>query len=226
MANQNKRSFERARQPQQVEQRREDLLAAAIKLFKRDGLDQVSLNDIAHEVGMAKSNTYRYFDSREHIYLVVLQRLATHFEKRIYTRLNRLKGHGTVPEVAKALVAAYLESPEYGELITVVNSVLEQRLTPELVVNFRAVFFERRERLAAALAKALAVENPATMLPLTLHILLHVPGLWTFCFPRPGARKLLEEAANRHLLVDFESEMTHFLRSMLGGTGHEKGTRA
>jgi Tetracyclin repressor-like, C-terminal domain len=124
--------------------------------------------------------------------------------------------------VAAALVGAYLDSPEYGELITVVNSVLERRLTPELVINFRAVFLERRKRLASALAKALAVENPEALLPLTLHIFLHVPGLWTFCFPRRDSRKLLEKVANRHLLVDFESEMTFFLRSILTGAGVTK----
>jgi AcrR family transcriptional regulator len=182
----------------------------------------VSLNDIAREVGVAKSNIYRYFDSREHIYLMVLQRLAAQFEQRIYARLNRLKGQGTVPMVAHALVGAYLKSPEYGELITVVNSVLEQGLTPELVINFRAEFLERRKRLAAALTKALAIENPEAMLPVTLHIFLHVPGLWTFCYPRPDSRKLLEEDANRYLLVDFESEMSFFLRSMLSGIGLAK----
>jgi AcrR family transcriptional regulator len=222
MAKENKRGFERARRPKQVEQRREDLLSAALKLFKRDGLDQVSLNDIARETGVAKSNIYRYFDSREHIYLVILQRLATQFEQRIYARLNRLEEHGNVSKVTAALVGAYLDSPEYGELITVVNSVLERRLTPELVINFRAVFLERRKRLASALAKALAVQNPDAIIPLTLHIFLHVPGLWTFCFPRTDSLKLLEEAAHRHLLIDFESEMTFFLRSILTGAGFTK----
>src|SRR5579871_1753669 len=109
MAKDNQGGFERARRPQQIEQRREDLLSAALKLFKRDGLDNVSLNDIAREVGVAKSNIYRYFDSREHIYLVVLQRLAAQFEQCIYTRLKRIRGRGSVPKVIDALIGAYLE---------------------------------------------------------------------------------------------------------------------
>ena len=207
--------FQRARQPQQIEQRREALLEAAIKLFQRNGLENVSLNDIAREVGLAKSNIYRYFEGREHIYLVVLQRLAAQFEQRIYAGLAKPKGKGTVAKVADALIEAYLASPEYGELITVVNSVLEKRLTPELVVNFRAVFLERRKRLAAALAAALPDATPERMLPLTLHIFLHVPGLWTFCFPRPDSKKLLDEPRHQHLRVDFKKEMMVFLRAIL-----------
>ena len=207
--------FQRARQPAQIEQRREAILRSALLLFQRNGLDNVSLNDIARDVGLAKSNIYRYFESREHIYLVVLQRLAAQFEERLYPALEKLKGRGTVAKVTAAVVDAYLNSPEYGELITVVNSVLEKRLTPELVINFRSVFFARRQRLAAALSSALAGTTPERMLPLTLHIFLHVPGLWTFCFPRPDAKKLLDVTGNGDLQFDFKKEMTLFLRPIL-----------
>jgi AcrR family transcriptional regulator len=215
MATRKSPSFQRARHPGQIEQRREDLLCAALKLFRKNGLDQVSLNDIAREVGLAKSNIYRYFESREHIYLVILQRLAAQFEQRIYTGLDQVNGRGTVTRIADALVSAYLDSPDYGELITVVNSVLEHRLTPQLVINFRTVFLERRRRLAAALAAKLPPATPEKMMPLTLHIFLHVPGLWTFCFPSPDSRKLLEDPRHRHLRMDFKSEMTFFLTTLL-----------
>jgi TetR/AcrR family transcriptional regulator len=209
------RPFLRARQPDQIEQRREAILRAALTLFQQNGLEHVSLNDIAREVGLAKSNIYRYFASREHIYLVVLQRLATQFEQRIYANLKKLKGRGTVRKVTNALIAAYLASPEYGELITVVNSVLEKRLTPELVVNFRTIFLERRRRLATELAHALPGSSVERMLPITLHIFLHVPGLWTFCFPSRGSAATLARPGNEHLKIDFRHEMTLFLMAIL-----------
>ena len=145
----------------------------------------------------------------------MLQRLAAQFEQRIYSGLHKLKHRGTVRNVTKALVTAYLASPEYGELITVVNSVLEKRLTPFLVLDFRTVFLERRKRLAAALADALPGSSVEQMLPITLHIFLHVPGLWTFCFPSKGSAELLNRQENEHLKVDFEREMTLFLGAML-----------
>lgn len=207
--------FQRARQPAQVEQRKEAILRTALLLFQRNGLENVSLTDIAREVGLAKSNIYRYFESREHIYLVVLQRLATRFEQRLYPPLEKLKGRGSVVKVADLITEAYIDSPEYGELITVVNSVLEKRLTPPLVINFRSVFLERRKRLAAGLASALPDTTAEKMLPFTLHIFLHVPGLWTFCYPRRDSGKLLSEAKYRHLKLDFRREMNLFLRALL-----------
>ena len=145
-----------------------------------------------------------------------MQRLAAQFEERLYPALEKLKGRGTVAKVTAVLVDAYLDSPEYGELITVVNSVLEKRLTPELVVNFRVRFFlARRKRLAAALTAALAGATVGRLFPLTLHIFLHVPGLWTFCFPRPDSKKLLDEAGHGHSQFDFKAEMTLFLHAIL-----------
>src|SRR5690242_13201571 len=88
-------SFQRARQPDQIEQRKEAILAAALALFKEKGLEKVTLADIASRVGTATSNLYRYFESREHIYLRVLQRLGAEWEKKLYPSLERLKGRGT-----------------------------------------------------------------------------------------------------------------------------------
>jgi AcrR family transcriptional regulator len=208
-------SFQRARQPDQITERKEAILRAALQLFQKHGLENVSLNDIAREIGSAKSNIYRYFESREHIYLLVLQRLAAKWEGRLYPALDKLKGKGTVAKVAEIMTEAYIDSAEYSELVTVVNSVLEKSLTPELIVNFRSVFLQRRKRLAEALAAALPDATAERMLPLTLHIFLHVPGLWTFCYPTPSSKKLLDEPEHSHLKFDFKVEMTLFLRMIL-----------
>jgi AcrR family transcriptional regulator len=207
--------FQRARRPAQIEERKEAILLTALHLFQKNGLENVSLTDIAREVGLAKSNIYRYFESREHIYLIVLQRLASQFEQRLYLPLEKLKGRGNVAKVAAIVTEAYIDSPEYGELVTVVNSVLERRLTPRLVIDFRSVFLDRRKRLAAVLASALPGTTAEKILPFTLHIFLHVPGLWTFCYPRPDSQKLLNESKYRHLKLDFRREMTLFLQALL-----------
>jgi AcrR family transcriptional regulator len=207
--------FQRARKPDQIEQRREAILHAALVLFQKKGLENVSLNDIGKEVGTAKSNIYRYFDSREHIYLRVLQRLAVKWEKRVYPALEKLKGRGTVAKVADILTESFMQSDQYGELVTVVNSLLERNLTPSLVVDFRSGFLERRKRFARVLASALRKTTPERILPLTLHIFLHVPGLWPFGHPTPASKKMLEDPEFAHLDLDFKMEMSRFLQVML-----------
>jgi AcrR family transcriptional regulator len=208
--------FRRARQPGQIEQRREAILQAALVLFQKKGLENVTLADIADRVGTVKSNLYRYFDSREHIYLRVLQRQGAEWEKRVMPGLAALKGRGTVAKVAGVLTEAFIQSQEYSTLITVINPVMEKTLSPALVLDFRSAFFEHRKRLAHALAAALPHATFDTVFPLTLHIFTHVAGLWPLCHPAPGSAKLLEDPARAHLNLDFKKEMTHFLVRFLG----------
>src|SRR4029077_365406 len=137
--------FQRARQPKQIEQRREAILHAALVLFQKKGLENVTLADIAGRIGTVKSNIYRYFDSREHIYLRVLQRQGAEWEKRVMPALDKLQGKGTVTKVAEIITQAFIQSEEYSTLSTVINPVLEERLAPSLVIDFRATFFERRK---------------------------------------------------------------------------------
>ena len=207
--------FQRARQPKQIEQRQEAILEAALVLFQKKGLADVTLADIAAKVGTVKSNIYRYFDSREHIYLRVLQRQASEWEKRVMPALDALKRKGTAAKVAEVLTRSFIQSVEYSTLITVINPVLEKALSPELVMDFRAAFFERRKRLAHALAAALAGTHAEEMFPMTVHIFTHVAGLWPLCHPSPESEKLLKNPEHAHLNLNFEIEMRQFLSRLL-----------
>ena len=47
------------------EERRFDIVLAAIRLFSRDGFYATRVPDIAKEVGMSAGNIYNYFKSKE-----------------------------------------------------------------------------------------------------------------------------------------------------------------
>lgn len=51
---------------------RADLLAAGRRLFPRYGLSKTTIADLTDEVGVGTSTFYRFFDSKEDLYLAVL----------------------------------------------------------------------------------------------------------------------------------------------------------
>ncbi len=65
-------TFQRARRPEQLAARRSAILAAARAALESRRIDEVTLRDISEGVGLAKSNVLRYFDSREAIFLELL----------------------------------------------------------------------------------------------------------------------------------------------------------
>src|SRR5258708_18891199 len=107
--------FERARQPEQIEQRLEQILEAAMVLFWEKGLENVTLTDIGNKAGTAKSNLYRYFESREHIYLVTLQKVAADWEKNVRVQLQELAGKGTVAKVADVINESFIPAKPHTE---------------------------------------------------------------------------------------------------------------
>ena len=62
------------RREREKEQRRNDIINAAEKLFFARGYDDVSMNDIANAVELSKSTLYLYFDNKEELYFVIVLR--------------------------------------------------------------------------------------------------------------------------------------------------------
>ncbi|MEN6572838.1 TetR/AcrR family transcriptional regulator [Methanobacterium aggregans] len=56
------------------EQRQNDIINAARKLFADKDFDEVSMNKIAEEVGLGKSTLYLYFKNKESLYFAVVLR--------------------------------------------------------------------------------------------------------------------------------------------------------
>ena len=60
-------SWQRARRPEQKQQRQSAIIAAARKLVDEGGVDNATLSAIAKSAGISKANCYRYYESREAI---------------------------------------------------------------------------------------------------------------------------------------------------------------
>jgi AcrR family transcriptional regulator len=62
------------RREREKEQRRNDIINAAEKLFFAKGYDDVSMNDIANEVELSKATLYLYFNNKEELFLSTVLR--------------------------------------------------------------------------------------------------------------------------------------------------------
>ena len=53
------------------EQRKTQLLAAAQRVFARQGFHAATVSDVAAEAGVSQGTVYHYFDSKESLFLAV-----------------------------------------------------------------------------------------------------------------------------------------------------------
>lgn len=200
-------SFTRARQPEQIEQRRREILKAAAFLMKKNGFDNVSLNAIAERTGLAKSNIYRYFESKEDIYLHLLKVDWARWLEQVENDLQPHRGSNDIEVAAKVFTQAYCASPRLCELISVMASVLENNLSEEALIGFKTdsgVIFTR----VLALISMVLPNIPSDKVPSVAHSALAIiAGLWPLCHPSAKLKKVLQRPEFELSKLDFSSSL-------------------
>jgi AcrR family transcriptional regulator len=126
------------------------VVAAAIRLFNERGVHDVSVADIAAEVGLARNSLYRYFPDKAHI-------LAAWFRHTITPLIEESAAiaaeDGPVADRLERWVdahLAYLTNPEHASLLGAWGE------TSNLPDDVRSELGEGHQRLYAALGRILA----------------------------------------------------------------------
>ncbi|MGQ0529433.1 MAG: TetR/AcrR family transcriptional regulator [Panacagrimonas sp.] len=95
----------------QLGAQRERIVAAARKLFLRDGVDAVSMRNLAAEVGCSPMALYRYFANKQEL----LAQVWDVFLGELFARLEKIHAaspHARLEKLALAYLAYWLEHPE------------------------------------------------------------------------------------------------------------------
>jgi AcrR family transcriptional regulator len=141
------RGFRRARRPEQVEARRAAILDSAVAMLRERPVADISLRELSERVGLAKSNVLRYFDSREAIFLEVLDRIWGEWLDQLEVDFEALAEPGPDAEsenrqrreieLGSALAAAMLRDPLFCELQANMAGVLERNISLEVARSFK-----------------------------------------------------------------------------------------
>lgn len=84
----NKERYARERK-EQLDKRREEILSAAQNLFLRNGLENVTMKEIADKANISKMTLYRYFPNRDPIAFEIAIRMLN----EIFESMNAKKSH-------------------------------------------------------------------------------------------------------------------------------------
>jgi AcrR family transcriptional regulator len=211
-------AFVRARSPAHKLERRQSLLVAARAMLEEGTpLAQLSLNDLARRAGMTKSNTYRYFESREHVLLELLED----------EWLGLLAALTSAPTTATATPAALSSTltqalvlrPLLCELTTALPAVLEQNLSTDAVLAFKEKALALFTDGGVALAARAPFLSPAGAAQLLSDIAVVLGGLWPYSRPAPAVVEAL--ALRPELCVlqkDFAKDLARFLGMLVEAT--------
>lgn len=209
------RAFQRARTPEQKQQRRDAILTATRALSLRHGVRNVSLAAVANEAGLAKSNVLRYFQTRDDLYMNLGIEEWRDFALAAHARLATANsGPG---EVADALAISFAERPLLCDIHGQPAAYLDSELSPrDLATAHRAD--AASEALLASINKALPQLGKPMVTDLVLVSAMIAGAIWIRANPDPGLRSLYSmdpefEAA----FLDFPATLQSLIRALING---------
>jgi AcrR family transcriptional regulator len=208
--------FQRARRPEQKQERREDILAAARELAGERPVREISLGDIARRAGFAKSNLLRYFESREDVFLRLLLREWENWRAGLIEQLS--SGEATADSAAATIARTIAERPLFCDLIAEMSAVLERNVSAGTVQAFKSQSLDMVDDLGAALAEQMPDLHGPHGRETIAAALIITAGLWPIANPAPHVAAMFAEVPSlTRAHVDFEDRLQELLTNLITG---------
>ena len=146
-------NWQRARTDEKKNERKQVIYQAAITLFKSSGYDKVSFNAIAAEAGFTKSNMYRYFSSKDDIFLSVFAELFESWVEDFDQQLQRLQQEVDAKVFADIWLNSLLAHEKLLDLMPILFVSLEKNSSFEQLLEFKRLSMNLLYRLTISITR-------------------------------------------------------------------------
>ncbi|GAB3812268.1 TetR/AcrR family transcriptional regulator [Kribbella italica] len=215
-------TFQRARSDEQRAERRRAILTTATAMLAEQPVAQLTLNELARRVGLAKSNVLNYFESREAVLLELMSSEASAWLDDLDAALGAIDRGLPATERAEALAAAVVDTmtarPMLCELNSAQAAVLEHNISTEIALNYKRSAVADYQRMVAMIAAAVPELGEQGAARFIAAAALLAGAIWTHS--RPSAAILAAYAAAPELSamrVEFEPALRSALDGLLFG---------
>lgn len=207
----------RARSPEDKQQRRQDILDRAWELFQSRRWAELTMSDVAGASGLSKAALYRYFETKESLFLEVEEARLGEWLHGLGAELDRLPRPAS-PEAVGALIADSLVArPGLPRLLALLHVSLEQNVPFDAALAFKRALHEWLVRLGGRLEAALVTLPKGRGFGAAMQLHALCIGLWQMADAGPVVRRLLERPELRSLRIDFRPALAAGAATLLRG---------
>ena len=185
---------------------------------------QLSLNELARRVGLAKSNVLRYFESREAVLLELLDAALAEWLSAL-AEPGALPTGGTVAERAEQVATAMADSlaarPVLCDLLSAQASVLERNVSAAVAAQYKHATLDHGLALTRLMTTSIPEIDAGQSLTFVGAAIMSAGALWAHS--HPSAAMLAAYAADPELAamrLDFTDSLRTVLAVLLTGLLH------
>ncbi|HEX2731012.1 MAG TPA: TetR family transcriptional regulator [Polyangiaceae bacterium] len=216
-------TFQRARNEDQREIRRQEILDTASAMLREMPVAAISLNELSRRVGLGKPNVLRYFESREAILLELfirawdewLMALPPLFAAGVSLQGSvRQRGDQIACVIAQSLVKREV----FCDLFSSHASVLEHNISGEVAARFKRAALANVGALAQ-LFVAYLPELGEQAWQVCAQLGFAMSAIWVHSRPSAGVLAAAEvDPSLREHRIDFEKALEAMLATLISGT--------
>lgn len=209
--------WKRARSPEKIEERRNSIIKAAEKLFSKNNYEDISLNTIADKAGLAKSNVYRYFTTREEIFLTIYMSLLRPWSDDLLEFYHSLPASETPEKFAEGFLNVTLKHEGVLSLSLVLYVSLEKNSSANQLREFKRLSMEICLRHYEELKRIYPKMSLDDVILLLKLILSSMASFWGSAQPNKALKKILQEKEFQSFATNFSDDMKKAIRVYLRG---------
>jgi len=211
------KKHKRARSTEQKSERREAIIASALKLFESKTFQQISVADIARRAGIGKGTFFLYYKTKEELFFSVIR---TEFQTwldamdAMFSEKRNVTKEGLLALFNEVLGNRSL----LAKLITIQYTVLENNVAYADILDFKRMMIERLTRTGRLIEESSSVVPPGQGFRLIMWMYAMVIGLFQMASPSQKlARIYTQEPGMTKFLMNFKEEYFEMLRAILSG---------
>lgn len=196
--------------------RQEEIVAACRKLYETMSFKEITLKEIGQQTSFTRTSIYNYFETKEEIFLALLQREYALFVEDLdglCAREDALTADALASELAHALERRLLML----KLLSMNLYDMEANSRMERLIEFKAVYGESKNAVDRVLQKfcpGLGEEDRQRFL---YAFLPFVYGLYPYTVVTDKQRQAMKEAKISYVYMSPYEMAYAFIRTLLGG---------
>jgi len=205
----------RARSDEQIEQRVNEIVGATARLYEENRFEDITFAMIAKEADFTRSNLYRYFQTKEDIFLELIKHDIAVWRRDILG--NFADGNPSLHEFAEFSVGSILKHQRMVKLLALLFTLLEPNASLEALTAFKKKITEEIGMVAQFISTKLpfpSVEAAAEFLSAQSYLAIGAYPMMNLTQKQKEAMQAIGEEINPEY---YRERLVHAIEFLLEG---------
>ncbi len=211
--------FKRAITEQQKNERRQNILASARRLFEQEDFQSIAIAQIARKSGIAKGSVFLYFKTKEELFLCLtleeLEKWNDEFDRRLEKIVHVKTAKSS--DLLDIIDSTLMNNSVLIRLLAMVNVILEQNIGYKLANQFKRALLGRALHTGYLLDKSVSFFRNGDGVRFYLYLYILIIGLHQASNPAPIIKKVLRHPDFHVFNINFRSYFLEMLKCLLDG---------